>query len=141
MDIEKIKALADLLEKYSLTELVYTEADNKIVLRREIKETIVRQSPEPIVNISNEINEPVLSFGDINEITAPLLGVFYAAPAPDAKPYVSVGSKVKKGDVLCIVEAMKCMNEITSDCDGEIVDICAESGQIVEYGQILFKVI
>ena len=148
MDIKKIKALADLFGKYSLTELEYSENDDKIILRKETKETVIHQSPvsshnvsDSITTMNNEINEPVLSFGDINEITAPLVGVFYSSPSPNAKPYVSVGSKVKKGDVLCIVEAMKCMNEITSDCDGEIVDICAESGQIVEYGQILFKVI
>jgi acetyl-CoA carboxylase, biotin carboxyl carrier protein len=143
MDIKKIKALAELLDKYSLTDLEYTENDNKIVLRREIKETVIQQPSisMPAQVIANEINEPVHSFGDINEITSPLIGVFYSSPSPDSKPFVSIGSKVKKGDILCIVEAMKCMNEITSDCDGEIVDICAENGQIVEYGQILFKVI
>ena len=65
--------------------------------------------------------------------------MFYAAPAPDAEPYVKVGDHVKKGDVLCIVEAMKLMNEITATQDGEVVDICAQSGNVVEYGQTLFK--
>ena len=69
-----------------------------------------------------------------------MVGVFYSAPSPGATPYVSIGSKVKKGDVLCIIEAMKLMNEITSDFDGEIVDICVMDGDVVEYGQPLFKI-
>jgi acetyl-CoA carboxylase biotin carboxyl carrier protein len=67
------------------------------------------------------------------------VGVFYAAPAPEAEAFVKVGDKVKKGDVLCIVEAMKLMNEITSTHDGEIVDICITNGAVVEFGQTLFK--
>ncbi len=69
-----------------------------------------------------------------------MVGVFYAAPAPGAQPYVSIGSKVKAGDVLCLIEAMKLMNEITAEKDGEIVDICAQDGQIVEFGQTVFKI-
>jgi len=66
--------------------------------------------------------------------------VFYAAPSPGSAPFVKVGDKVKKGTVLCIIEAMKLMNEICSEYDGEIVDICVENEQIVEYGQTLFKI-
>lgn len=151
MDIKKIKALAELLDKYSLTEIDYTEADNKIKIKREprnepipIKEKTIQVSDNndmPVVNEPPVMNTSVYSFGDVSEIITPLVGVFYSAPAPDAKPYVDIGTKVKKGDVLCIVEAMKLMNEITADFDGEVVDICAENGQIVEYGQTLFKLI
>ncbi len=81
-----------------------------------------------------------LDFNDINTVKAPMVGVFYAAPAPDKEPYVKVGSKIKKGDVLCIVEAMKLMNEVVSECDGEIVDICVSDGDMVEFGQTLFKI-
>ena len=69
-----------------------------------------------------------------------MVGVFYAAASPDEEPFVSVGDKVKKGDVLCIIEAMKLMNEITADSDGEIVQVCAENEQVVEYGQTLFVI-
>ncbi len=69
-----------------------------------------------------------------------MVGVFYEAPSPEAEPFVKVGSKVKKGDVLCVVEAMKLLNEITADADGEIVDVCVENGQLVEYGQVLYKI-
>ncbi|NLG93138.1 MAG: acetyl-CoA carboxylase, biotin carboxyl carrier protein, partial [Clostridiales bacterium] len=71
---------------------------------------------------------------------SPMVGVFYSAPSPDSEPYVQVGSKVKKGDTLCIIEAMKLLNEITADRDGEITEICAAAGQVVEYGQTLFRI-
>ena len=69
-----------------------------------------------------------------------MVGVFYAAPAENASPYVQVGSTVKKGDVLCIVEAMKLMNEILADQDGEIAEVCVKNGQIVDYGRPLFQI-
>ena len=69
-----------------------------------------------------------------------MVGVFYAASAPGAEPYVRIGSRVHKGDVLCLIEAMKLMNEVTADTDGEIVEICVENGQVVEYGQPLFMI-
>lgn len=68
------------------------------------------------------------------------MGVFYAAPAENAQPYVSIGDRVKKGQTLCIVEAMKLMNEITADCDGTIAEICVTNGQVVEYGTELFRI-
>ena len=73
-------------------------------------------------------------------IDAPIVGVFYAASAPGKAPYVSVGKKVKKGDVVCIIEAMKCMNEIQAEEDGEIVEVLVKDGELVEYGQPLFKI-
>ncbi len=72
-------------------------------------------------------------------VTAPMIGVFYAAPSPDKEPYVTVGSKVNKGDVLCLIEAMKLMNEVTAEQSGEITEVCVENGQVVEYGQTLFR--
>ncbi len=77
---------------------------------------------------------------DGTPITSPMVGVFYAAPAPDKEPYVSVGTKVNKGDVLCLIEAMKLMNEVTAEKNGEISEICVENGQVVEYGQPLFMI-
>ena len=69
-----------------------------------------------------------------------MVGIFYAAPSPEAEPFVKVGSKVKKGDTLCIIEAMKLMNDVVAEEDGEIVEICAENGSLVEFGQTLFKI-
>ena len=72
-------------------------------------------------------------------VKSPMVGTFYSKSSPDAKPYVEVGSKVKKGDILCIVEAMKLMNEIESEFDGEIVEVCVRDGEMVDYGRPLFK--
>ena len=73
-------------------------------------------------------------------INSPIVGVFYAAPSPDSNPYVSVGQKIAKGDTICIVEAMKCMNEIQSELDGEVTEVLVKDGDLVEYGQPLFRV-
>ena len=80
------------------------------------------------------------SANGFREVNSPMVGTFYRRPAVDAEPYVEVGDTVKKGDVLCIVEAMKLMNEIESDIAGTIVEICLEDGQMVEYGEVLFKI-
>ena len=81
---------------------------------------------------------PKAEEGDL--VKAPLVGVFYAAPAEDAEPFVKVGDKVKRGQTLCIVEAMKLMNEIMAEVDGEIVEICVANGQVVDYGSPLFRI-
>ncbi len=73
-------------------------------------------------------------------IESPMVGVFYSAPSPDSEPYVTVGSHVNKGDVLCLIEAMKLMNEVNAEKSGEIVEVCVENGQVVEYGQPLFRI-
>jgi acetyl-CoA carboxylase biotin carboxyl carrier protein len=145
MNIENIKALAEILQKTGLTSLEVCEGDTKIKLERApsaaseqiaFHSPVVPQSPVPIAQ-----TEPVtLDFNRIVEIKSPIVGVFYSASSPDAEPYISIGSRVKKGDVLCIIEAMKLMNEITAECDGEIVDICVRNGDIVEFGQVLFKI-
>ena len=75
----------------------------------------------------------------MNEVKAPIVGVFYAAPAPGAAPFVKVGDTVEKGQVVCLIEAMKLMNDITAPRDGEVVDVCIVSGDVVEFGQTLFK--
>ena len=75
---------------------------------------------------------------DGKAVASPMVGVFYAAPSPDSDPYVSVGTRVKKGDVLCLIEAMKLMNEVTAEQSGELAEVCVENGQVVEFGQPLF---
>ena len=91
----------------------------------------VSQVPEAPVNKEPEVSG--------TPVKSPIVGVFYAASSPTAKPYVEVGSKVKKGDILCIVEAMKLMNEIESEFDGEVVEVCVKDGDMVDYGKPLFK--
>ncbi|KYH28960.1 MULTISPECIES: acetyl-CoA carboxylase biotin carboxyl carrier protein [Clostridium] len=94
---------------------------------------------EDKVEIAHEFEEEK-DKDNIEVITSPLVGTFYRAPSPESDPYVEIGSHVKKGDVLCIIEAMKLMNEIEANVDGEIVEIMAQNGEMVEYGESLFKI-
>ena len=77
----------------------------------------------------------------VTDVTAPMVGVFYCAPSPGAEPFVHVGSKVKKGDTLCVIEAMKLMNEVVAEQDGEVVDVCVSDGELVEFGCTLMKLL
>lgn len=86
-----------------------------------------------------DAGERPLDMTKVVAVKAPMVGVYYAAPAPGADPFVHVGSKVKKGDTLCVIEAMKAMNEVTAEVDGEVVDVCASDGELVEYGCVLMK--
>ena len=152
MNIRNIRALAQILESSGLTLLEVCEGEERIRLERtpapqnvavltDPKAVIAQQQPAVAAGApAPEEAEGVVNFNNITEVKSPMVGVFYAAPSPDAPPYVRVGDKVKKGDVLCIIEAMKLMNEIQADADGEIVDICAKDGDLVEFGQCLFKV-
>ncbi|MEN6470216.1 MAG: acetyl-CoA carboxylase biotin carboxyl carrier protein [Clostridiaceae bacterium] len=144
MDIKEIRALAQLMERANLSVLELNEADKKIRMERTVSAPILpftaQEISAPAPRDDRAQPEGAVDFNRITEVISPMVGVFYAAPSPDASPYVQIGSKVKKGDVLCIIEAMKLMNEIVAETDGEIVDVCAANGQIVEYAQILFKV-
>lgn len=144
MNLKNIRELVQLLENSGLSVLEVSEADTKIrlekgtIAERPVASAVIQ--PAAVPQAVQSVQDGAVDFNNITEIKSPMVGVFYAAPAPDAEPYVTVGKKVKKGDVLCIIEAMKLMNEITAEVDGEIVDICVENGQVVEYAQILFKV-
>ena len=142
MNIKDIKALVRILESSNLTSIEVGDGENRICLKREYP-SVGTAAAAPAYRPALATDEPdaANNLKNANEITSPLVGVYYAAPSPDAEPFVTVGAKVRKGDTLCIIEAMKLMNEITADRDGEIVDICAENGQIVEFGQTLFKII
>lgn len=150
MNIKQIKSLADILKESDLSVLDISEGELHIHMERKTAAApaaVVASAPAvilpetaPAESLLPEDRSSELDFNDARDIKAPMVGVFYSAPSPGATPYVSIGSKVKKGDVLCIIEAMKLMNEITSDFDGEIVDICAMDGDVVEYGQPLFKI-
>ncbi|MEL7608729.1 MAG: acetyl-CoA carboxylase biotin carboxyl carrier protein [Bacillota bacterium] len=151
MDIKNIRDLVKLMEHGNLRVLQIEEGDTRIRMERDgaasPQPEAAKERPAAAKRPAQEREMPsqsasdgVVDFNNIVEVKSPMVGVFYAAPAPDAKPFVAVGSKVKKGDVLCIVEAMKLMNEITADTDGEIVDICVENGQVVEFAQVLFRI-
>lgn len=146
MELETIKTLAasmaDLMKSNELTALEVQDGDFSLKLERK-HETA---SPAPIsvaTHVQTTPSGPVTEVEKTPEegipIKSPMVGVFYAAPDPGAEPYVSLGRHVKKGDVLCIVEAMKLMNEITAQEDGVINKISCTNGQTVEFGQELFR--
>ena len=131
MNEDSIRRYAQLMREMDLTGLEISEGDRVVRLEREH----TAPSKSAAVKIPEE-DAPVLS--PEGAVTSPMVGVFYAAPAENADPYVTVGSQVKKGDTLCIIEAMKLMNEITAEEDGVITRVCAQNGQVVEYGSPLF---
>lgn len=149
---EQIKELIKVLEDSSLSVLEIVEKDgSKIRLEKaqpaqQIVNTIPVAngvaSPAPVAPVVESAPAaPAAPVADNSKtIDAPIVGVFYAASAPGKAPYVSTGKKVKKGDVVCIIEAMKCMNEIQAEEDGEIVEVLVKDGELVEYGQPLFKI-
>ena len=127
-----IKELVDHLEEFKLTDLEYSEKDTKIKVSRQTK---VSQniSPEITIEKNNRKTEPVSG----TEIKSPIIGTAYLAPEPGAKKFVESGKKIKKGDTVMIVEAMKTMNHVPSPKDGVVKSINVEDGQPVEYGQTL----
>ena len=154
MKINDIKALAELVSKNNLSALEYSEGETHLRIENAPRPVTVAPAQAaaaaaPAAPAAAPAVEaaPVAAadagadFNAAKMVTSPMVGVFYASPSPTDPPFVTVGSKVKKGDVLCIIEAMKLMNEITAEEDGEIIDICATNGSVVEYGQILFKLL
>ena len=139
MDQKLMKALAQIMEEHKLTLLELEEEGTKIRLERAAAAAQTAAAPAAPVMAPAAAAPDVIDFNQFKEVKSPMVGVFYAAPSPDAAPFVKVGDRVKKGDVICIIEAMKLMNEITADEDGEVVDICAQNGEVVEYGQTLVK--
>ena len=89
---------------------------------------------------SNDYSSSENTEGDIYEVTAPIMGTFYSSPSPEDDPFVKKGSKISKGDTLCIIEAMKLMNEVKSEIDGEVVEVMVENESLVEYNQVLFRI-
>ena len=141
MEIKSIRALAEIMKANGLTLLEMNEEGKTLRLERKAEDSYapvsnVAAAPAAPVEAA-PVPEPVAEEGVLVE--SPMVGMYYAAPAPGADPFVTVGSRVKKGDVLCIIEAMKTMNEITAEQDGEIVQIYAGNGQLVEVGQRLFR--
>ena len=156
MNMKQVKDLLALFSQHGLTRLEVSEGETKILLAREafsyaplgpqgaFPPPAVSPLPPPSPVASNPpplpSADPGPDFNQLHEIKSPMVGVFYVAPEPGGAPFVKVGDHVKKGAVLCIVEAMKLNNEITADTDGEVVDVCVQDGGVVEYGQTLFKI-
>jgi acetyl-CoA carboxylase biotin carboxyl carrier protein len=155
MDLDLIKKLVKIVDTSSVTDLEIEENGMKIKIAKKIRSSqVITQAQIPVTSaqpilhpaaIGAEENakqkaEAELNSANVHEIRSPIVGTFYRAPAPDADSYVQVGSVVSPGSVLCIVEAMKLMNEIESDVNGKIVKILVENGKPVEYNQPLFLI-
>lgn len=156
MDSKRLAEIADVMEDRGLTRVRVEEPDGTAVeLERAsaaqpvavpvpmpsamaaqvAAPTVAPAAPEPATQIPAAAPEPKGT-----EVTAPMVGVFYAAPAPGDEPFVRVGSKVKAGETLCIIEAMKVLNEVTAEADGEVLEICVADGDLVEFGSCLMRI-
>ena len=140
-----------MLEKHGVSECKIEHEGEKITLKRNQVQQLVSQVPVQQQVVSQVASQPtavdttsvaskVEEESNLLDITSPMVGTFYRKPAVDADAYVEVGDVVKKGDVLCIVEAMKLMNEIVSEYSGKISEICLADSKMVEYGEVLFKI-
>ncbi len=148
-ETDYIEKLAKIISDNGLTEISLENGEQAITIRKDLPEVTVSQAmpvaaatpvlsaaPAPVETKSTE--STVAHKG--NAITSPMVGTFYAASSPEASPFVTEGKTISKGDVVCIVEAMKLMNEIESEFSGTVTEICVKDGQPVEYGQVLMYV-
>ena len=137
MDYEQIKKIMKDLEESKLEELSFELPDGtKVSMKKGAREHVLPVETEKEVNhVQVKVPEKKVQ-GNI--VKSPMVGTYYSKPSPDSQPFVEIGSKVKKGDVLCIVEAMKLMNEIESEYDGEVVDILLKDGEMVDFGKEMF---
>lgn len=148
MNYEDIKKLIDDMGNSKIDELNIEFPDGIKISMKKDKAPVMPPMPQETVQYitvpEKKVEEKVEQKNEVSEeykiVKSPMVGTFYSKSSPDAKEYVEVGSKVKKGDILCSVEAMKLMNEIESEFDGEIVEICVKDGEMVDYGKPLFKI-
>ena len=156
MDIRKVKKLIELLEESGVSEIEIKEGEESVRISRHptgVMHTVAAPAPYYAAPAASAAAAspaagtppaaapaPAPAHSPDSAITAPMVGTFYSAPAPGAKPFVEIGSEVKPGDVLCIIEAMKMMNQIESDKAGRVVSVLAKNGDPVEFGQTLFIV-
>lgn len=156
MDSKRLAEIADVMEDRGLTRVRVEEPDGtaaelerasaaqpvavpmpmpSAMAAQVAAPTVAPAAPEPAAQAPAAAPEPKGT-----EVTAPMVGVFYAAPAPGDEPFVHVGSKVKAGETLCIIEAMKVLNEVTAEADGEVLEICVADGDLVEFGSCLMRI-
>jgi acetyl-CoA carboxylase biotin carboxyl carrier protein len=151
MDIRKVKKLIELLEESGISEIEISEGEESVRISRYPQPGTVTVAPAPMAAApppapaaaaapteTPQPPPPPASRGQ--QVTAPMVGTFYSGPAPGAKPFVEIGSEVKPGDTLCVIEAMKMMNQIESEFAGRVVSVLVENGSPVEFGQPLFVI-
>jgi acetyl-CoA carboxylase biotin carboxyl carrier protein len=148
-DLDYIEQLVKMVSDSELTELTLEKEDSAIVIRKEkevvhaqtvVPQTIAAPAVSPVATSVPIVEEKKEDAPKGTPITSPMVGTFYVASSPGAKPFVEVGSTVSTGQVVCIIEAMKLMNEIESEVSGKVTQICVKDGEAVEYGQVLMYV-
>jgi acetyl-CoA carboxylase biotin carboxyl carrier protein len=153
MNLKELRELVELMNENSLTELEIERDGTKIKLKKTGENTVSVQpmpyaiptTPAPAVktpatqSAAADASATAVN-GNLKEVKSPMVGTFYRAPSPEAAPFVEIGQTVEVGQVVCIVEAMKLMNEIKSEVRGKIVEICVDNAEPVEFGQVLFRV-
>ena len=149
MDLRKLKTLIDLVSESGVAELEITEGEDRVrIVNRngaapvQLQQPITVAQQMPVAMPAPEPTVAPIATPDVVQsgtpLTSPMVGTFYRAPSPGADPFVKVGDTVKKGQVVCIIEAMKLLNEVEADMDGTVKEVCVENGQPVEFGQSLF---
>jgi acetyl-CoA carboxylase biotin carboxyl carrier protein len=140
MELDDLKELISFLKDTDITELQVEKDGTKVKIRRQMMLSSLEMHPKPLLTTIERTGETEEDTQRLITITCPIVGTFYRAPSPDAPPFVDAGAKVRKGQVICIIEAMKLMNEIESELEGVIVRALVENGQPVEYGEPLFLI-
>jgi acetyl-CoA carboxylase biotin carboxyl carrier protein len=155
MDLDEIKQILELMREHDLAEFELERDSSKVKLRKQSAPPVVAAAPavphltyapaaQALAAAVPAPGESVLTAAsedvDLAILKSPIVGTFYRSSEPGAKPFAEVGQQVRKGQVLCIIEAMKLMNEINAECDGEVVKVYVENGQAVQYGERLFAV-
>lgn len=150
-DFKRIEQLIELMKKNDLVELEIKNDDEKILLKRAQAQVpqitavpmmapVIAPAAGPGAAVPAEADSGTAAASNLIEIKAPMVGTFYGTPSPDSDPYVEAGTPVTPSSVVCIIEAMKVMNEIKAETEGTVAEVCVKSGQAVEYGQVLFRV-
>jgi acetyl-CoA carboxylase biotin carboxyl carrier protein len=151
MDIRKVKKLIELLEESNLAELEISEGEESVRISRQSQSTAVHYAVPPMPVAAAALPAPPAGAGGAvaspagnepagHKVLSPMVGTYYEAPAPDAPAFIKIGDQVKAGDTLCIIEAMKMMNQIEADVSGKVVAALAKNGEPVEFGQPLFVI-
>ena len=145
MDLRKLKTLIDLVSESNVSELEITEAEGKVRIVKSSGAPMVMQQPAMAmvaapVAVASAPLAPVDTVPAGHAVKSPMVGTFYRSASPGAKPFVEVGSVVKEGETICIIEAMKILNEIEADKSGTVTKVLCENGQAVEYGQSLYMI-
>jgi acetyl-CoA carboxylase biotin carboxyl carrier protein len=158
MQLNDVASLVKLLDKSSLTEISFSDETSKVVLKKEVYRaapvqtgmmampvaapapTVLHAAPAPLLAAGSPATGPEKATSKFKEVTSPMVGTFYASSSPGAAALTQVGNTVKAGQVLCIIEAMKIMNEIESDLTGVVEEVCVQNETPVEYGTVLFRI-